>query len=85
MNTTDQQYMNAILRQYNVKREILEQRNIRIRRIYMNNETATKLKQVSCHADFTLAKQTFMGHEVFIADLATDIIDVGVDFTGLTY
>lgn len=85
MNTTEQQYMNAILRQYNVKRQILEQRGVSIRRIYMNNQTATDLKQFSCHADFTVAKQTFMGHEVFIAELADGIIDVGVDFSGLTY
>lgn len=82
---TDQQYLNCILQQYNVKRQILEQLNIQIRRIYMNKKTASKLKQISHHADFTVAKQTFMGHEVIIADLATDIIDVGVDFTGLTY
>jgi len=85
MTMTDQQYLNCILNQYQTKQQILHQRGIEIRRIYMNNETATKLKQVSSQADFTVAKQTFMGHEVFIADLATDIIDVGVDFSGLTY
>lgn len=85
MTMTDQQYLNCILQQYQAKQKILHQRGIEIRRIYMNNETATKLKQVSFQADFTVAKQTFMGHEVIIAELATDIIDVGVDFSGLTY
>jgi hypothetical protein len=85
MKMTDQQYLNCILNQYQTKQQILHQRGIEIRRIYMNNKTATKLKQISRHADFTVAKQTFMGHEVIIAELATDIIDVGIDFSGLTY
>ena len=85
MKMTDQQYLNCILNQYQTKQKILHQRGIEIRRIYMNCKTSAKIKQVACHADFNVAKQTFMGHEVFIAELADDIIDVGVDFSGLTY
>jgi hypothetical protein len=86
MNTTERQYLNAILRQYNVKKSFLEDIGLEISCVYMNNKTYADLKAIGRFVSYTNGFQvTFCGHIVVIANLQDGIIDVGIDLAGLTY
>lgn len=86
MNTTNKQYLNAILRQYHEKLNLLSSKALSISCIYMNNRTRDDLKAIGNFVFYTNEFQmTFCGHPVIIANLLDGIIDVGVDYTDTAF
>ena len=83
---TDQQYLNCILRQVNVKKALLANKGISACKIYMSHKTFVSLHSIKgCLSINDEGYRTFEGLLIHFAVIADDIIDVGVDFTGLTY
>lgn len=86
MTLVQQQYLNAILRQVNVKKALLADKGVSACKIYMSGTTYCNIALIDLNLfDDNQGERRFEGLRVIIAHIEDDIIDVGVDFSGLTY